>query len=75
MDIFTIYTGSEGQTISQQIKQDGRPFDLTTSTVKFFLRHAASDVLKVNDEAATVNILVGGRLYNLIPQKLTVMNF
>jgi hypothetical protein len=54
MDTFTIYTGSEGQTVSQQITRNGRPFDLTTSTVKFFLRLANSDVLKVDDENASV---------------------
>ena len=54
MDIFTVYMGSEGQTVSQQIKQDGRPFDLTTSSVRFYMRYALSDDLKITDEPANV---------------------
>jgi hypothetical protein len=54
MNTFIIFTGSEGQILTDQIKKDGKPFDLDTSTVDFYLRHATSDQLKVNGADAEI---------------------
>lgn len=55
-NIFTVYAGSEGQVLSDQLMKDGRPMVLDpAATVKFYLRYAVSDVLKINGTAADID--------------------
>ena len=52
-DTVVIYIGSDAQALQDQIKVGGRPFDISGATsISFFMRHATSDVLKVDDETA-----------------------
>jgi hypothetical protein len=55
MDTQVIYTGSDGQALVDIITIDGKPLDLTGKTVKFKMRHASSDVLKVNASASVTD--------------------
>jgi hypothetical protein len=55
MEQFELYVGAEGQSVSQQVKIDSRPLDITGSTVKFYMREEQTDTLVIDDEAATVD--------------------
>jgi hypothetical protein len=59
MDAQIIYSGSDGQKLIDIVTIDGIPLDLTGKTVKFKMRHANSDVLKVNANAAIENATEG----------------
>lgn len=51
MDSQIIYSGSDGQQLTDVIAVNDRPLDLTGKTVKFKMRNADSDTLKVNSNA------------------------
>lgn len=53
MDSFVIYSGSDGQILSDQIKKEGRPYDLTSATVRFKMRNAENSTVVI-DSAATI---------------------
>lgn len=60
MDSFTIYTGSEGQILSDQIIKEGRPIDLTdASSVKFLMRPATDSTIVVEETATIDNVNSG----------------
>ncbi len=59
-----IYTGSDAQPITDRIQINGRPFDLGSgSSVKFKMRHADSDQLKVDEDADIVSETTGDVKY------------
>lgn len=52
--MIVVYTTSTGQALTDTLKSDGRPIDLTGYTVKFNMRHAESETLKVTSKTATI---------------------
>lgn len=70
-DIVEIYSGSDAQPLQDQIKVGGRPFDLgPATTVKFQMRQAQSDDLKVDATATVENEDTGQVSYDWIDTDL-----
>lgn len=56
MEAFVIFTDSDGQILSENIKKDNKNFAIPIdSEVNLYLRHASSDVLKVNGAPANID--------------------
>lgn len=59
-----VYEGSTGQPVEDQIVINGRAFDLTGATVKFKMRYAELDDLKVDEDADIVEASEGTVKYD-----------
>lgn len=62
-DPIIVYLGNTSQALRDQLKIDGKPLNIGTSTVKFNMRHADSESLKVSAAAAVIDDAAKGLVH------------